>query len=91
MTKENAVVTIMPPRSGDKDKSEFFLRARQIGILTSIPLILALGPLIGYFAGSWIDRKFGFYPVGTLALIGLGFAASVRETVRMIREALRNN
>ena len=78
-------------QNGDrKENPEFFVRARQIGILTSVPIILALGPLIGYFAGSWIDRKFGFYPVGTLVLIGLGFAASVRETVRMIREVLRN-
>lgn len=73
-----------------KDKSEFFLRARQVGALTAVPMILALGPLIGYFAGSWIDRKFGSHPVGLIVLIILGFAASVRETVRMIREVLQN-
>ena len=80
----------MPQNGRDKDKSEFFLRARQIGALTAVPFILLLGPLIGFFMGSWIDRRFGSYPVGTIALIILGFAASVRETVRLILEVLKN-
>lgn len=80
----------MPQNDRRKDESEFFLRARQVGILTSIPFILLLGPLIGFFLGGWIDRKFGWAPYGTAVLIGLGFAAAVRETVRMIRDVLRN-
>ncbi len=80
----------MPQDDRNKENPEFFVRARQVGILTAVPIILVLGPLIGFFAGSWIDRKFGSHPVGTLVLIGLGFAASVREIVRMIREVLRD-
>lgn len=81
----------MPQNDSKKDKPEFFAQVRQIGILTAIPLILPLGPLIGFFMGRWVDQKFGFYPCATIALIVLGFAASVRETVRMIRDVLRNS
>jgi len=81
----------MPQNDPKKDKSELYVRARQIGILTAIPLILPLGPLIGFFMGRWVDQKFGFYPYATILLIALGFAASVRETVRMIRDVLRQS
>ena len=81
----------MPESSENKGKSEQFLRIRQIGALTSIPIILALGPLIGYFMGHWIDLKAGTTPVGTAILIALGFAAAVRETIRLIREVLRDS
>lgn len=84
-----SLVKIMPQNNGNKNKSEFFLRARQIGILTAVPLVLPLGPLIGYFLGHWIDQKFGIDPFATIVMILLGVAASVRETIRMIREALR--
>jgi len=79
----------MPQNDENKDKSELFLRARQVGMLTTIPFILLLGPLIGYFAGSWIDRKWDLAPYGTIVLIVLGFAAAVRETVRLLRQTLR--
>lgn len=84
-----SLVKIMPQNNGNKNKSEFFLRARQIGILTAVPLVLPLGPLIGYLLGHWIDQKFGIDPFATIVMILLGVAASVRETIRMIREALR--
>ena len=81
----------MPENSENKEKSELFLRARQIGALTSVPFILLLGPLIGYFTGHWIDHKAGTTPFGTAIFIALGFAASVRETIRLIRQALRDS
>jgi F0F1-type ATP synthase assembly protein I len=74
-----------------KKTKDAFHQVRQIGILTTVPFVLLLGPLIGYFAGSWIDRKFGVSPYAMTVFIALGFAASVRETVRIIREISRNN
>ena len=58
---------------------------RQIGLLSSIPFILALAPIVGYFLGKYLDQKFRTQPWLSLVLLGLGFVAGVRETIRIIK------
>ncbi len=60
---------------------------RQIGLLTGLPFIMLGGPLVGYFAGNWLDKKAGTDPYLTIALIILGCIASARESVNLIRRA----
>jgi len=72
-----------------KDKSDLFLRARQVGILSTIPFVLVCGPLIGYFAGDWLDHKYGWDPYAKAVLMVVGFAAAAREVVRIIRQAIK--
>jgi hypothetical protein len=59
------------------------------GLLTLIPLFLASGPLAGYLAGDWIVKTFGLSRYVTLACVITGFAASVSETVKVIKIALK--
>ena len=73
------------PVSGDP--SDKFKRARQLGLLTAIPMMLAVSPLVGYFLGRWIDRRFGTEPVFSFILLMLGLAAGVRETILILRKA----
>ena len=63
---------------------------RQIGILTAIPILLAVGPFIGYIAGHWLDGKLSTEPVFTITLLILGFIAAGKETYRLIRKAGRD-
>jgi len=70
-------------------KSDFYVRIRQVGILTSVPFLLAGGPVMGYFIGDWIDGKFGCDPYGKAVLMLLGLAGAGREVFRMIREILK--
>jgi len=63
---------------------------RQIGILTAIPILLAVGPLIGYLAGHWLDGKLGTEPVFTIIFLILGFVAAGKETYDLIRKAGRD-
>lgn len=58
---------------------------RQVGLLTSIPFILALAPIVGYFLGKYLDQKFRTQPWLSLVLLGLGFVAGVRETIKIIK------
>ena len=58
---------------------------RQIGLLSSIPFILALAPIVGYFLGKYLDQKFRTQPWLSLVLLGLGFVAGVRETIKIIK------
>lgn len=61
---------------------------RQIGIATTIPMILAAGPLVGYWIGQWVDRRFGSEPWGVVILALLGLAAGIKQVVHVIRQGI---
>jgi len=63
---------------------------RQLGLLTTIPFLLAAGPLVGYFLGCWLDDRLGTEPVLMFVMLALGFAAGVREMIGVIRKATRS-
>lgn len=62
---------------------------RPVGLLTAIPFVLMFGPLIGYFVGEWLDRKWGTEPYLMVTLIVLGFVASAKEVWGLIKRASR--
>ena len=64
---------------------------RQIGLLTAIPFILALAPIVGYLLGQYLDQRFHTRPWLSVILLGLGFVAGVRETVQIIRLSQRED
>lgn len=72
-------------------KDDYAEQIKQLGVLTSIPIILLIGPAVGFFFGGWIDRKFHIYPWFTIILIGLGFTASAREVVRLLKEIAKSD
>ena len=80
---------VMPQNSGKQSKSEFFSRAWQIGILTTVPFVLVAGPVLGYLAGNWLDQKYHSDPYAKLVLIILGLGASVREIIQIVRSVLK--
>jgi predicted F0F1-ATPase subunit len=57
---------------------------RQVGLLSSIPFILALAPLIGLAIGMYLDRHFRTKFLWIVLLI-LGFVAGVRETIKIVK------
>ena len=63
---------------------------RVIALLGTIPLILAVAPLIGYGFGLLLDRWLHTGSVLRLVFLGLGFVAGVREMVQLIRRAQRD-
>ena len=67
--------------------SDKYKRIRQLGLLTAIPMILAVAPLIGYYLGRWIDGRLGTDPVFSLIFLALGLVAGVRETISILRKA----
>lgn len=72
-------------------KNAYSGQVKQLGILTTIPIILLIGPVVGYFAGAWIDRKAHIFPWFTTILVLLGFAGSGREVVRLLKEVLKDS
>ena len=80
-------VTILGERRISKKKIYTWIKIG--GILSFIPFVLVSGPIAGFFLGNFLQKKFGWPFFATLILVTIGFVGSVRETVRIIRIALR--
>jgi ATP synthase protein I len=63
---------------------------RPVGQLTAIPFVLLVGPVLGYFIGDWLDRKWGTEPYLMILFITLGFVAAGREVWGLIKRASRD-
>lgn len=56
-----------------------------VGMAMTIPMMLLAGALVGYGLG-WLVQRWTGWGDWVLAIgIGLGFAAGVRETIKIIR------
>jgi hypothetical protein len=60
---------------------------RQAGLLSAIPFVLLVGPVLGYYLGSAADRRWTIAPWGVGVGIALGLLASARATIQLIRQA----
>ncbi len=70
-------------------KDEYYSYLRQAGIYTVIPIILALGPIIGYFIGNFLDRKLHTEPYLMILFLIFGFIASGKEVYRLVKKAMK--
>ncbi len=59
------------------------------GLLSFIPIVMAAGPLAGYFAADYLEKRLGLPNITSAICITIGFVASVRETVKIIILALK--
>jgi ATP synthase protein I len=75
----------MAPRPEKKSSAEGLQTA---GLLLSIPTLLIVSPLVGFFVGGWLDRRFKTEPWLGIAGLAVGFAAAGRETYLIYRRYL---
>ena len=73
---------------GDQDRDPQFEGLRTAGLLLSIPTLLIVSPLVGFFLGNALDRWIKTSPWFTIAGLVLGFAAAGRETYLIYRRYL---
>lgn len=57
---------------------------KQLGVYITIPFVLALPPIFGWFIGSWLDKKLDTDPYLMYLFILLGFVAGFREFYRIL-------
>lgn len=69
-----------------KDKDQYNW-ARQMGLLTTIPFLMAGPPIVGLLIGRYLDKRFDAYPVLTIIFLLLGFVAAVREVALVMKKA----
>ncbi|MCD6161130.1 MAG: AtpZ/AtpI family protein [candidate division Zixibacteria bacterium] len=72
----------------DKEK---YTAYRQLALATTIPVILVVAPLIGYYAGVWVDGKLGTSKIFMAVGLGLGIAAAAKEIYNLIKKSAGNN
>ena len=71
----------------NKKRDDKYSTYRQIGILTTIPMLMAVGPILGYYIGSFLDRTMGTAPYLMVVFIFLGFGASGKGVYDLIKKA----
>ena len=69
------------------DKKDRMTGLRQISLLTAIPALLVLGPLLGLWVGRYLDRRLDTEPYMLVLFVVLGFVASGREIWKLIKLA----
>ena len=69
-----------------KDNKEKIRLYGQLSLIGIIPAIMAIGPLLGFFIGKWIDKKLGTEPYVMGVLILLGFIAAGTEIYRIVKK-----
>ena len=74
---------------GDKRNADFYKWIKIAGLLSFLPFVLGAGPIAGYVLGSYLERKFGLPIYVSIALVTIGFVASLKETIRIVKLALR--
>jgi len=72
------------PRT-DKNNAQFYKLAKIWGLVSFIPVVMAAGPIAGYFLGEYLEGKFGFAPYISISLVAMGFIAGGREVIRILR------
>lgn len=72
----------------DDEKSQLI---RQVGLLTVIPILLAVGPLVGMFIGNLLDDWLGTEPYLMYLFIVLGFVSSGKEVYGLIKKVSKDS
>jgi ATP synthase protein I len=68
----------------DNDKNSGY---RQLAIATLIPVMLVVAPLIGYYAGGWVDGKLGTGNIFKIIGLALGFISAGKEVYSLIKKS----
>lgn len=69
----------------DQDRKEQFQAIQALGSLGNIGFIVAAAVLLGWFVGTWLDRKLGTAPWLMLACLILGLAGAAVECWRILK------
>ena len=77
------------PRRPDRDNPERRRAMRDVGLYTSIPIMLGVGPAVGWYLGRLAQNRWGGDPWWEVGGVLFGLAASIRTIYKVIREGSR--
>lgn len=59
-------------------------RMKIIASYVTLPFVLGIPPIVGWYIGSWLDKHFETGPYGMYTFLALGMAGGAREFYRII-------
>ena len=75
-------------RGGSQRSRAVYSQIRVVGLAVVLPFVMVAGPIAGYIGGGWIGERLGYTTGGKLLGLLLGAAASVHQTILIIRRLL---
>ena len=60
--------------------------SQQIGIFTSIPMLLLVNAGVGYFIGNWLDKKFHTQTILTAVCVLVFMGMAFREIFSLLKK-----
>jgi F0F1-type ATP synthase assembly protein I len=73
-----------------RDEEDRYSAIRQAGLLTTIPVLLAVSPIVGLLIGRFLDRKLNTDPIFSIVFLVIGFVAGARQVARVVKLAGKN-
>ena len=73
-----------------KKSEDKYAMLRQAGPVTVIPFLLLVSPVLGYFIGRFLDKRFNTSFLWIVFIV-LGFVAGAREVYRIIVRVGKEN
>lgn len=73
-----------------KNEDERYEAIRRAGLLTTVPVLLAVSPIIGFYIGRLLDRWLGTEPALSIVFLVLGFAAGGVQVAKLVKLANRD-
>ena len=70
-------------------KEGFYKGVKTLGFVSFIPFILAAGPLTGYFAGTFLQKKFNLSSWVVFLGVAFGFLVAITEIVKILKAVAR--
>ncbi|MEA1980233.1 MAG: AtpZ/AtpI family protein [candidate division Zixibacteria bacterium] len=78
-------MTLFGPGKKRDDQTNY----RQVSLLALVPTILLVAPLIGFFIGQWLDKKFDTEPILMTIGVFLGFGSAGIEIYKLVKKSQR--
>ena len=76
-------MTLFGPGKKEGDHTDY----RQISLLALVPAILLAAPLVGFFIGQWLDKKFETEPLLMTIGVILGFGSAGIEIYKLVKKS----
>ena len=78
-----------PELLAEEKKENKYSSYKQVAVLTTIPIVLAVGPILGYFLGNYLDKKLNTSHYLLILFLIFGFVASGKQIYNLVKRSSR--
>ena len=90
LAQERFCFSLDPFSLQKKHEDDRYLAMRRAGLLSTVPVLLAASPIIGFYIGRFLDGKLGSDPALGIVFLILGFIAGAVQVAKVVKLANRD-